>query len=149
MKLSYSIIISSLASLALTSSIFAANTERKASEVEKQHNIKKTLALYKPCDLATLMTELQAVQLEKATVFQVSDKIPEEDSYYYEVKDTRSGIYNTDFVKSNVCGFVMKNSCYVYWNNVIATGKIAPVALKKVMISPPVNLLSPLVGCKK
>ena len=149
MKFTYSIILSSVASLALTSSLYAATSQRQASEVEKAHNIKKSLTLYKACDLSTLMAELQAMQLEKKAVFQVSDKIPEEDSYYYEVKDVRSGIYNTDLVRRSVCDYVMKNSCYLYWNNVIATGKIAPIALKKVTISPPVNLLSPLVGCKK
>lgn len=149
MKLTYSIILGSIASLALTGSLFAASAEYKAKKAAKQQNIQKSLSSYKACDLTALMTELKAVQLDNSTVFKVSDQIPEENAYYYEVKDTRFGVFNTDLVKSSVCNYVMKNSCYLYWNNVMATGKIAPVALKKVRISPPVSLISPLVGCKK
>lgn len=147
MKFTYAMVLSSVFSLSFANSVIAAGETREARKAEKQANISKTLETYKACDLAALTTELQATQVKNETVFKISDKINEGDSYYYEVKDTRSGIYDTNLVKENVCNYVIKNTCYVYWNNVMATGKIAPVALKKILISPPVNLLSPLVGC--
>ncbi|AHE67540.1 hypothetical protein [Legionella oakridgensis] len=145
MQFTYSMALSSMILLGLTNPVFA---DSQAHQAEKQANITKTLETYKACDMKELIAELQAVQLQNKAVFKVSDQITEGDSYYYEVKDTRSGIYDATFIKSNVCNYIMKNSCYVYWNNVMATGKIAPIALKTVLVSPPDNLLSPLLGCK-
>jgi hypothetical protein len=148
MKLTYSIVLSSVVSLAFMSTAFATSQERETEKAEKEANIAKTLSTYKACDFDALTAALQAVKLDNKTVFKVSDKITEASSYYYEVKDDRSGIYDTNLVRSNVCEYVIKNTCSVYWNNVMATAKIAPVALDKIWISPPVNVLSPLVGCK-
>jgi hypothetical protein len=139
----YSQFIISFAALSLFSQVYAGDLDHQAKKAAKKEAKEKALSTYKACDMQALMNDLQ-----KNPSFQVSKPIQEKESFYYEVKDMRTAIFNTDLIRKNTCDYVMKNSCYVYWNNVMATAKIAAVELKSVIVSPPVNLLSPLTGCK-
>ena len=127
----------------------AALADQASAKAAKHANIAKTLATYKVCDMDGLNAYLSNVKDNGKTIFSVSKPIEKDNATYYEVKDTRFSVFDTDALKKSTCEYIAQNNCYVYWNNAISTAKIATTAIKTVKVSPPVNLLSPIVSCKK
>lgn len=125
----------------------AALAEQASAKATKKENRTKTLANYKTCDITALNTYLSNVEINGSKNFSVSEPISKDNAIYYEVKDTRFTVFDTDDLKTSTCEYIKQNNCYVYWNNAISTAKIATTAIKTVKVSPPVNLLSPIVGC--